>query len=83
METEAVPSRRHRGVSSDAISPPKPGKHVPFISTTSGLVNLNTLISAGTGFTSTDALAINDAGQIVCDATNASGKEHAVLLSQK
>jgi probable HAF family extracellular repeat protein len=61
--------------------PPKPGKHVPFVSTSSGLVNLNTLIPAGTGFTLTDALAINDSGQILCDATNAGGKEHAVLLS--
>jgi len=69
-----------------AIFPPiyKPfraGKHVPFISTTSGLVNLNTLIPAGTGLTLTDAMAINDSGQILCDATNASGSEHAVLLS--
>lgn len=63
--------------------PPKPGKHVPFISTSGGLVNLNTLIPAGTGFTLTDALAINDSGQILCDATNASGSEHAVLLSLK
>jgi probable HAF family extracellular repeat protein len=69
-----------------AIFPPiykpfRPGKHVPFISTTGGLVNLNTLIPAGTGFTLTDALAINDSGQILCDATNAGGNEHAVLLS--
>ena len=69
-----------------AIFPPiyKPfraGKHVPFISTTGGLVNLNTLIPAGTGFTLTDALGINDSGQILCDATNASGNKHAVLLS--
>jgi hypothetical protein len=63
--------------------PPKPGKHVPFISTASGLVNLNTLIPSGSGFTLTDAVAINDSGQILCDATNASGSEHAVLLSLK
>jgi probable HAF family extracellular repeat protein len=63
--------------------PPKPGRHVPFISTTTGLVNLNTLISTGTGFTLTDAIAINDSGQILCDATNAIGHEHAVLLSPK
>lgn len=60
--------------------PFRAGKHVPFISTTGGLINLNTLIPAGTGFTLTDALAINISGQILCDATNASGNEHAVLL---
>jgi uncharacterized membrane protein len=61
--------------------PFKAGKHVPFISTASGLVNLNTLIAEGTCFTLTDAVAINASGQILCDATNASGNEHAVLLS--
>src|ERR1019366_5492602 len=63
--------------------PPKPGKHVPFISTTKGLVDLNTLIPPGTGFTLTDAVGINDSGQILCDANNAGGSEHAVLLSPK
>jgi probable HAF family extracellular repeat protein len=71
-----------------AVFPPiykpfKPGKHVPFISTASGLVNLNTLIPSGSGFTLTDAVDINAFGQILCDATNASGNEHAVLLSPK
>jgi probable HAF family extracellular repeat protein len=71
-----------------AVFPPiyKPfraGKHVPFITTAGGLVNLNTLIPAGSGFTLTDAVGINDSGQILCDATNASGNEHAVLLSLK
>jgi probable HAF family extracellular repeat protein len=71
-----------------AIFPPtyKPfraGKHVPFISTASGLVDLNTLILPGTGFTLMDAIDINESGQILCDATNASGNEHAVLLSLK
>ncbi len=71
-----------------AIFPPiykpfRPGKHVSFISTSSGLVNLNTLIPSGTGFTLTDAVDINESGQILCDATNASGNEHAVLLSPK
>jgi probable HAF family extracellular repeat protein len=31
-----------------------------------------TLIPSGTGFTLTDAVAINESGQILCDATNAS-----------
>ena len=63
--------------------PPKPGKHVPFLSSTDGLINLNTLIPTGTGFTLTDAVAINDSGQILCDATNSNGNEHAVLLTLK
>ena len=61
--------------------PPKPGKHVPFLSTTSGLADLNTLIPSGTGFTLTDAVGINDSGEIACNATNASGSAHAVLLT--
>ena len=63
--------------------PFRAGKHVPFISTAGGLVNLNTLIPSGTGFLLTDAVAINESGQILCDGTNASGNEHAVLLSPK
>jgi hypothetical protein len=63
--------------------PFRPGKHLPFISTSGGLVNLNTLIPSGTGFTLTDAIDINASGQILCDATNANGNEHAVLLSPK
>jgi probable HAF family extracellular repeat protein len=63
--------------------PFKPGKHVPFISTSGGLVDLNTLIQTGTGFTLTDAVGINDSGHILCNATNAAGSKHAVLLSPK
>jgi probable HAF family extracellular repeat protein len=61
--------------------PPKPGKHVPFIHKTGGSVDLNMLIPSGTGFTLTDAVGIDDAGQIVCNATDAGGREHAVLLT--
>jgi probable HAF family extracellular repeat protein len=63
--------------------PPKPGKHVPFLATSSGPVNLKTLIPSGAGFTLTDAVAINNSGQILCDANNATGIEHAVLLTPK
>ena len=63
--------------------PPKPGKHVPFISTAQGLVDLNTLITPGSGFTVTDAVGINDSGQILCEANNASGSARAVLLTPK
>jgi hypothetical protein len=47
------------------------------------LVDLNTLVPLNSGFTITDAVAINDSGQILCDATNASGHEHAILLTPK
>ncbi len=63
--------------------PPKPGKHVPFMSTASGPVDLNTLIPAGTGFILTDSVAINGLGQILCNATNSAGAQHAVLLKPK
>ena len=49
--------------------PYKPGKHVAFIHGSGGLVDLNTLIPTGTGFTITDAVGINDLGQIVCNAS--------------
>jgi len=62
--------------------PFKPGKHVAFVSLSgSAVADLNTLISAGTGFTITDAVGINDSGQILCNATNSNGEEHAVLLT--
>jgi len=31
--------------------------------------------------TITDAIGINDSGEILCDATNSSGYKHAVLLT--
>jgi probable HAF family extracellular repeat protein len=58
-----------------------PGKHVPLIVRNGGLVNLNTLISSNSGFTLTDAIAINDAGQILCNANNTGGHQRAVLLT--
>jgi probable HAF family extracellular repeat protein len=61
--------------------PYRPGKHVGVIFTNGAVVDLNTLITPNSGFTMTDATAINDAGQIAGDATNASGNEHAVLLT--
>jgi probable HAF family extracellular repeat protein len=63
--------------------PYKPGKHVGFITLNGNLVDLNKLIPLNTGFTITDAVGINDSGQILCDATNASGYEHAVMLTPK
>jgi uncharacterized membrane protein len=63
--------------------PFKPGKHVGFIHNNSALVDLNTMIPSNSGFTITDAVGINDSGQILCNATNTSGYEHAVLLTPK
>jgi hypothetical protein len=63
--------------------PFRPGKHVGFIVSNGSLVDLNTLIPSNSGFTITDAVGINDSGQILCDATNASGYEHAILLTPK
>jgi probable HAF family extracellular repeat protein len=63
--------------------PFKPGKHLGFIHNNSALVDLNTLVPKNSGFTITDAVGINDSGQILCDATNTSGYKHAVLLTPK
>lgn len=63
--------------------PFRAGKHVPYIVNGNGLVNLNTLIPANSGYTITDPVAINDAGQILCDASTPTSPKHAVLLSPK
>ncbi|HWX20703.1 MAG TPA: hypothetical protein VN578_12460 [Candidatus Binatia bacterium] len=63
--------------------PFKPGKHVGFIVRNGSPVDLNTLIPANSGFTVTDAIAINDSGEILCNATNANGHKRAVLLTPK
>ena len=61
----------------------RPGKHVAYILGASGPVNLNTLIPAGSGFTLTDSIAINNNDQILCDASTPASPKHAVLLSPK
>jgi probable HAF family extracellular repeat protein len=58
-----------------------PGKHVAYTVRNGNLVNLNTLIPPNSGYTVTDSIAINDSGDILCDATGAAGKERAVLLT--
>jgi probable HAF family extracellular repeat protein len=60
-----------------------PGKHVAVIFTSGSVVDLNTLIPANSGFTLTDARAINDSGQIAVVAKNSAGKARAVLLTPK
>jgi probable HAF family extracellular repeat protein len=61
--------------------PFRAGKHVAYIFGSSGPVNLNTLIPANSGYTVTDSIAINDNGQILCDAATPTGAKHAVLLT--
>jgi probable HAF family extracellular repeat protein len=63
--------------------PFRPGKHVALMVRNSSLVNLSTLIPGNSGFTLTDSIAINDAGEILCNGTNALGQKRAVLLSPK
>jgi probable HAF family extracellular repeat protein len=45
------------------------------------LSDLNSLIPTGTGWTLSSADAINDRGQIVVEATQANGPQHALLLT--
>ena len=49
--------------------PFKPGKSIPFVVKNGSLTDLNTLISPGSDFTLTASHAINDSGQILCNAT--------------
>lgn len=63
--------------------PYKPGKHVAIIARNGALVDLNTLVPANSGFTITDGIAINDSGEILCNATNSSGHKHAALLTPR
>jgi len=43
--------------------------------------NLNNLIPPGSGFTLSNATAINDSGQIVANGYNSTGQTHAFLLT--
>jgi probable HAF family extracellular repeat protein len=60
-----------------------PGKHVAYIVRNGGLVDLNTLIPSNSGVTLTDAIAINDSGEILCDAKTSTSTKQAVLLKPK
>jgi len=76
------PDRRHRFFPQQSYHPPIPGKHFAVIVRNNVLVDLNTLISSS-GFIITDAVGINDSGQILCTATNTSGNAHAVLIAPR
>jgi probable HAF family extracellular repeat protein len=56
-------------------------QEIGVVSVNGAFVNLNTLIPANSGFTVIMAEAINNSGQILCDATTPSDETHAVLLS--
>ena len=58
-----------------------PGKHVGFIYRNGALIDLNTITPSSSGFIITDAVGINDSGQILCTATNTTGNAHAVLIA--
>ena len=60
-----------------------PATQHAIIFTSSGAVDLNSLIPANSGYTLNFAVGINDAGQIAVDATNGSRQKRAVLLTPK
>ncbi|HTU89209.1 MAG TPA: hypothetical protein VMF69_03850 [Gemmataceae bacterium] len=57
------------------------GNGASFVYTNGVATNLQSVLSGNSGFTLTDAIAINDNGQILATATDASGTEHALLLN--
>jgi len=58
-----------------------PPHWIAVIFTSSGAVDLNTLIPQNSGFTLNFGVGINDSGQIAVDATNSSKQKRAVLLT--
>jgi len=56
-------------------------EHAFFYSANTGMVDLNTLLPSDSGWTLTQATAINDSGQITGFGTNPSGLTHAFLLT--
>lgn len=60
-----------------------PARSIALLVRNGGLVDLDTLIPANSGFTLTRAIAINDSGAILCNAKNAAGHQRAVLLTPK
>ena len=64
--------------------PLHPTTHVGFVVRNGVLVDLNTLIPANSGFLITSAVAINDSGEILCNAKRSTGVVYrAVLLTPK
>jgi probable HAF family extracellular repeat protein len=69
------------GIYSGPKSQRRHAQDIGVILVNGSVVNLNTLIPPGSGFTIIMAEAINNSGQILCDATNAVDETHAVLLT--
>jgi probable HAF family extracellular repeat protein len=65
--------------------PFRPGRHVALTVKNGSPVDLNNSIPANSGFTLTDSIAVNDAGEILCNATTTTtpGHQHAVLLTPR
>lgn len=53
----------------------------PFVYSNGVATNLQGVLSGNSGFTLTNAVGINDNGQILATATNAGGTEHTLLLN--
>jgi probable HAF family extracellular repeat protein len=58
-----------------------PARTIALLVRNGGLVDLDTLIPANSGFTLTRTIAINDSGEILCNAKNSAGHQRAVLLT--
>jgi probable HAF family extracellular repeat protein len=63
--------------------PYKSARHIGFVIQNGALVDLNTLIPTNSGFNILGAVAINDSGDILCNARTSSGLLHGVLLTPK
>jgi probable HAF family extracellular repeat protein len=69
------------GIYSGPKSKRRHAQDVGVVSANGTFTNLNTLIAPNSGFTILNAEAINDSGQILCDATTPGEETHAVLLT--
>ncbi|HEX5227022.1 MAG TPA: hypothetical protein VFW44_04900 [Bryobacteraceae bacterium] len=61
----------------------KPAIPIGFVYVNGAFVDLNTMIPANSGFHIAAALAINDSGEILCNATNSNGQMHAAVLTPR
>ena len=59
------------------------GSYHGFLDSDGEMTDLNSLIDPTSGWTITDARAINDLGWIAANGTDAAGDAHALLLSPR